>query len=104
MKYHELRWSALDSGKETKIDYFCKTIDYGCAYACAPHLVQLKWTHCQTIAWEIRVRWVTVTIVCTDIKRFLIFLFLTHKPIVRPNPKMKWNNLVFSLINFIWDI
>jgi hypothetical protein len=41
---------ALGFGKETKIGYFCKIIDYGCAYACALHVVQLKWTHIQTIA------------------------------------------------------
>ena len=42
MKNHGLRHSALDFGKETKMGYFCETIDYGCAYACALHLVQLK--------------------------------------------------------------
>ena len=42
MKDNGLLRSALDSGKETKMGYYCKTIDYGCAYACAPHLVQLK--------------------------------------------------------------
>jgi hypothetical protein len=26
-----------------------KTIDDGCAYDCAPHKVQIKQTHCQTI-------------------------------------------------------
>ena len=42
MKDYGLRRSALGFGKETKMGYDCKTIDYGCAYACAPHLVQLK--------------------------------------------------------------
>ena len=42
MKDYGLRRNAFDFGKETKMGYFCKTIDYGCAYACAPHLVQLK--------------------------------------------------------------
>ena len=70
--------SALGFGIETKMGYFCKTMDDGCAYACAPHLVQLKWTHCQTIVWEIRVRWETVTFACTDIEWFSEFLSLTR--------------------------
>ena len=42
MKDYGPRRSALGFGKETKMGYYCKTIDYGYAYACAPHLVQLK--------------------------------------------------------------
>ena len=36
--------------------YSCKTIDYACAYGCASNLVQLKQTHCKTIAWVNNVR------------------------------------------------
>jgi hypothetical protein len=32
----------LALGTRQKWVTFCKTIDYGCAYVCAPHLVQLK--------------------------------------------------------------
>jgi hypothetical protein len=42
MKDYELRQSAPGFGKETKMGYVCKIIDYGCAYVWAPHLVQLK--------------------------------------------------------------
>ena len=39
--------SALGFGKkETQMGYVCKTIDDGCAYPCASHLVQIEWTHC----------------------------------------------------------
>jgi hypothetical protein len=36
--------------------YYYKIMVYGCAYVFAPHLVQIKWNHCHTIEWEIRVR------------------------------------------------
>ena len=42
MKDYCLRRSALGFGKETKMRNYCKIIDYGCAYVCAPHLVQIK--------------------------------------------------------------
>jgi hypothetical protein len=42
--------------KETKWVTTCKTNDYGCAYACTLHKVQLKHTHCHTIAWINNVR------------------------------------------------
>ena len=32
------------------------TIVDGYAYACASYLVQIKWTHCQILAWIISVR------------------------------------------------
>ena len=91
MKEYWLHQSALDFGKETKMGYLRNNIGYGCAYACAPHLVQLKWTHCQTIAWEIRVRCETVTFALTDMERFLEFLSLAHKSIVSLN--LKWNEI-----------
>ena len=50
MKNYGLHRSALGSSKETKMGYLCKIIDYDCAYVCAPHLIQLKQTHCHTIA------------------------------------------------------
>ena len=62
--------SALGFGKETKMSYLCKTIDYDCAYAYALHLVQLRWTHCQIIVGEIRERWVALTIACVDLESF----------------------------------
>jgi hypothetical protein len=42
MKDYWLQLNALGFGKETKLGYFRKIIDYGCAYVCAPHLVQIK--------------------------------------------------------------
>ena len=56
--------SARGFGTETKMGYDCKTIYYGCAYDFTPHLVQLNGTHCQTIDWESRMRWHTVTFAC----------------------------------------
>ena len=75
----------------------CKTMNYGCAYACAPHLVQLKWTHIHIIAREIRVRWETVTIAFTDMKIFPIFIPHPYSN-CQSKSKIKWNNLVFALI------
>ena len=46
-----------------------QSMDNGWAYACAPHLVQSKWTHCHTIVSVIRVRWVLVKIAWTDMER-----------------------------------
>ena len=91
MKDYGLCRSALGFGRETKMGYYCKTIDYGCAYDFAPHLVQLKWTHCQTIDWEIRMRCEIVTFACTDMEWFLEFLSPTRDPIVSPNPK--WSDI-----------
>ena len=96
MKDYWLHQSTLGFNKETKMEYSRKTINYGCAYGCAPHLVHLKSIHCQTIAWEIRVRWMTVTNACTDFKSFLRFLSLTHNSIVNSNPKWSEINLCFS--------
>jgi len=42
--------NAIGFGKETEKITLCKTIVNACTYACAPHKVQLKWTHYQTIA------------------------------------------------------
>ena len=42
---NEILWTTLKCpwfGKETKMGYLRKNIDYGCDYACAPHFVQLK--------------------------------------------------------------
>ena len=41
-----LHRSALEFGKETRMKYLYKTSDNGYAYACAPHFIWLKWTHC----------------------------------------------------------
>ena len=43
--------SALALVKRDKWDTTCKTIDTGCVYACAPHKVQVKWTHSQSFSW-----------------------------------------------------
>ena len=69
---HQQHQSALGFSNETKMGYSCKTNDYDCAYACAPHLVQLKWTHCQIIVRVIKVRWDTITIACTETEWCLI--------------------------------
>ena len=42
MKDYGIHRKALDFSRETKMGYYCKTMDYGCAYDFAPHLVQLK--------------------------------------------------------------
>ena len=40
----------------------CKTIVDGEPYDYAPHPIQIKWTHCQTIDGGIIVRWETATL------------------------------------------
>ena len=70
MKDYGLHWSALGFGKETTMSYFCKIINIACANACALHLVQLKWTYCHIIAWEFRMRWLTVIIACIDLESY----------------------------------
>ena len=52
-------------------------MDYGCAYACAPHLVQSQRIHCQIIVCVIKVRWATVTIAYIDVERFPKFKLMT---------------------------
>ena len=73
----------------------CKTIAYGYAYVCTPHLVQLKWTRSYIIAWELKVRWETVTNAYINMESFLKFLSLTRNLIVSSNPKCSEITLCF---------
>ena len=81
----------------------CKTIVYGCAYACAPHLVQLKWTHCQSINRINKMRWEIVTNACNVLECFQSFL-LCIWPNYQSSSKMEWNKFVIHFIKLIWDI
>ena len=86
------------------MSYLGETMADGCAYVWAPHLVQSKWTHCQTIGRVIKVRWDTAIVAYPDMERFINYLPHLYSKLL--SKLMNWMKYTWGCPNkpYMWYI